>query len=100
MARKGITRHFQIKLGFLLPNFKNQFMKTKNEIMVKPYSTLELSRLYGVSINTFKKWVLPIKERIGVKHGRFYTVIQTETIFKHLDLPFKMVTNQSNNNLN
>lgn len=100
MARKGITRHFQIKLGFLPTNFKNQFMKTKSEIMVKPYSAEELSKLYGICVKTFKKWTLPIEEKVGVKNGRFYTVNQTEKIFKHLGLPFQVDAQKFNINLN
>jgi hypothetical protein len=97
---KGNNSTFQIKLGFLLPNFKNQFMKTKNEIMVKPYSTEELSKLYGICVKTFKKWTLPIEEKVGVKNGRFYTVTQTEKIFKHLGLPFQVDAQKFNINLN
>jgi hypothetical protein len=75
-------------------------MKTKNEFMVKPYSAEELSKLYGIGIRTFKKWTLPIRGEVGVKNGRFYTVHQTERIFKHLGLPFQIVTKQINNKLN
>jgi len=75
-------------------------MKTKKEIMVKPYSSAELSELYGVSIKTFKKWVLPIKEKVGTQNGRFYTVKQTEIFFKHLGLPLKVEAKKFNINLN
>ena len=75
-------------------------MKTKNEIMVKPYSTAELCVLYGVSIRTFKKWVLPINEKVGVKRGRFYTVKQTEMFFKHLGVPHISEIEKTNINLN
>jgi len=75
-------------------------MKTRNEIMVKPYSIAQLSKLYGVSTGTFRKWVPPIKERVGVLHGRFYTVNQVEIFFKHLGLPFQMESKKLNINLN
>lgn len=65
-------------------------MKTKDEIMVKPYSISELSQLYGVSVKTFKKWLHPIKRKVGTKQGRFYTVKQTETLFNHLGLPYPL----------
>ncbi len=75
-------------------------MKTKNEIMVKPYSIAQLSKLYGVSTRTFKKWMPPIKEKVGIIRGRFYNVNQVEVFFKHLGLPFNMESEKSNTNLN
>ncbi len=65
-------------------------MKTKNEIMVKPYTLLELSELYGVSVKTLRNWILPIKKKVGVRRGRFYTVKQTEMFFRHFGLPYYM----------
>lgn len=75
-------------------------MKGKNEIMVRPYSVAQLSKLYGVSTRTFKRWVPPIKEKVGNLNGRFYTVNQVEIFFKHLGLPFDMESKKSKINLN
>lgn len=69
-------------------------MKTKDEIMVKPYSISELSQLYGVSVKTFKKWLHPIKRKVGTKHGRFYTVKQIQTLFQHFGLPYPIEIKQ------
>jgi hypothetical protein len=63
-------------------------MKTKNEIMVKPYSPAELSKLYGVSKRTLRRWVSPLEKKVGKRIGQFYTVKQVEVLFKHLGLPY------------
>lgn len=65
-------------------------MKLKNEIIVKPYSPAELSELYGISIRTFNRWVLPLEKKLGKRIGRFYSVKQTEILFKHLGLPYHL----------
>lgn len=65
-------------------------MITKNEIMVKPYTAKELSKLYGVSQRTLNLWLLPIIGNIGIKYGRYYNVKQIEMLFKSLGLPFQI----------
>jgi transposase len=59
-------------------------------LLVKPYSTKELSMIYGVSTKTFLKWLLPFTHLIGEKKGRFYTVRQVETIFDRLGMPYSI----------
>jgi uncharacterized protein YjcR len=56
-------------------------MKAKSGIEIKPYSLRELAVMYGISVNTFKKWVKPYKSEIGQKVGRFYNAKQVEFIF-------------------
>lgn len=75
-------------------------MKRKNEIMVRQYSIAQLSKLYGVSTRTFKRWIPSINEKVGTLNGRFYTVNQVEIFFKHLGLPFETESKKSNINLN
>lgn len=65
-------------------------MTTKNEIMVKPYSVKELSKIYGVCTKTMKLWLRLIHNKIGVLHGRYYTVKQVEILFKSMGLPFQL----------
>jgi uncharacterized protein YjcR len=57
-------------------------MKTTNGIEVKPYSIRELAAMYGISVNTFKKWVKPHNDEIGPKVGHFYNARQIELIFE------------------
>ena len=54
---------------------------------LKPYSLKELSGLYHVSKNTFKKWIEPLQKQMGKRDGYYYTVHQVEVIFKHLGIP-------------
>jgi transposase len=49
-------------------------------IEIKPYSIRELAEMYGISVNTFKKWVKPYKSEIGLKIGHFYNARQVEFI--------------------
>lgn len=60
-----------------------------NQIMVKPYTTKELSELFGISEKTLRTWIVPIKDKIGIKRGRFYNVNQTQIMFKQFGLPFE-----------
>jgi hypothetical protein len=59
----------------------------RNEIRVKPYSLIELASLYEVDWRTLKKWLLPFKEEIGKKQGRYYQIPQVKVIFDKLSLP-------------
>jgi hypothetical protein len=47
----------------------------------------ELARLYCVCDRTFKKWIAPFAEEIGLKPGRYYTISQVKIIFEKLGLP-------------
>jgi transposase-like protein len=57
---------------------------------MRPYSTKELSRIYGVCDKTLLKWMKPFTEQIGQKQGRFFTVAQVEIIFQKLGMPYKI----------
>jgi hypothetical protein len=54
---------------------------------IKPYSTKELSELYGICVKTFLKWIKPFANSIGDKHGRYYTIAQVHMIFDKLGMP-------------
>ena len=56
-------------------------------IKLKPYTVLELARLYGVSDRTMKKWIKPFEAEIGIKIGYFYTIAQVKIIFERLGTP-------------
>lgn len=62
-------------------------MTQKNKLHLKPYSLMELSRIYGVNFRTFKKWLLPFQDKIGVRVGRYYSVAQVQIIFEVLGTP-------------
>ncbi len=49
-------------------------------IEIKPYSIRELADMYGISVNTFKKWLKPHSSEIGPKIGHFYNARQVEFI--------------------
>ena len=56
-------------------------MKITSEVEVKPYSIRELAAMYGISVNTFKKWIRPHKDDIGPKIGHFFNARQVQFIF-------------------
>jgi len=60
---------------------------SEHSVALKPYSTKELTELYGISRRTFNTWLTPFKEEVGTKFGRYYTVAQVQLIFKKLGWP-------------
>jgi hypothetical protein len=54
---------------------------------IKPYKQKELSVLYGVSKQTFSKWLVPFKDKIGERKGHYYSVEQVKIIFVALGVP-------------
>jgi len=67
------------------------YIMSNQVIVIKPYSTKELSHMYGVSDRVFRKWLKPFEEAIGKKTGHFYTNIQIEIIFEKLGYPNKTI---------
>lgn len=62
-------------------------MSEKCSIEIKPYTAKQLACLYGVSTNTFCKWISRHKESVGKKLGHFYTIWQVKIIFDKLGYP-------------
>lgn len=58
-----------------------------NTIRLKPYTVLELAKLYSVSDRTMKKWIKPFEEEVEKKIGYFYTIAQVKIIFEKLGMP-------------
>jgi hypothetical protein len=56
---------------------------------IKPYSIKELSELYGMGSRTIQRWLLPFKDELGERNGRYYTVKQVGKIFELLGEPGK-----------
>jgi transposase-like protein len=69
---------------------KETAMSFKEVTEVKPYSTKELSHIYGVCDKTLRKWMKPFANEIGEKQGRYFTVAQVEVIFSRLGLPYRI----------
>ena len=59
----------------------------KNTIQLKPYSLVELAKLYTVCDRTMKKWIRPFEQEVGEKNGRYYSISQVKIIFDKLGLP-------------
>ena len=53
---------------------------------IKVYTQRELCNIYGVTEETFKKWLLKITN-LEPRTGNFYTPKQVEIIFNHLGTP-------------
>lgn len=61
--------------------------KQKKVIHIKPYTTKEIAAMYGISTKTIIRWMEPIKNEVGEKRGRYFTVNQVERIFTEIGLP-------------
>jgi hypothetical protein len=60
-------------------------MNTKSGI--RPYTKKDLAALYELSTRAFYTMFRPHEELVGKKSGRYYSILQVETIFKRLGLP-------------
>lgn len=54
---------------------------------MKTYSKIQLARKYGVSYNTFKKWLIAIPDIKVMPTKRLLTPKEVEIIFKVLGEP-------------
>jgi hypothetical protein len=61
-----------------------------NATDLRPYSVKEIASIYNVCDKTLKKWLKPHEPLIGVKQGRYFTVVQVKVIFEKLGLPGKV----------
>ena len=56
-------------------------------ISLRPYYLKELAIMYGVSPKTFRKWLKPFGQIIGVRKGYYFTISQVRKIFKLFEFP-------------
>jgi hypothetical protein len=68
---------------------KDVIEKITAEAPFQPYTTDELSLLYGITSKTFLKWINPFKEAIGQKIGWYFNIRQVAVIFENLGRPEK-----------
>lgn len=66
---------------------KNGRKETKNEIKeeffeLRPYTHIELAKLYNACWLTFQRWVKKNEQEIGKKYGHFYHIGQVLKIFR------------------
>lgn len=64
-----------------------QSVAVKNEMVVIPMNAVQLAKIYGVGIKTFRKWMQPHQAEIGQKIGRFYTITQVKIILEKFGIP-------------
>ncbi len=70
-------------------NFPPNARIVPDEIRVKPCSLKEICGMYdNMSEKTMRACLSPIKENIGPKKGRLYTVRQVEIILNYIGLPY------------
>ena len=62
-------------------------METEIIIKLKPYSLKEIADIYGISTKTLTKWMAPLRDKVGIRRGRYYTIKQVRIIFDELELP-------------
>ncbi len=64
--------------------------KPRFHTWVKPYTIKELCVLYETSVKTFRKWLKPFQDVLGVRVGWYYSVRQVELIFFRLGVPYRV----------
>ena len=57
------------------------------KIKLRPYTVLDLAKMYEVSDKTMKKWIKPFESKVGEKNGYFYSIAQVKMIFEKLGAP-------------
>ena len=57
------------------------------KIKLRPYTVLDLAKMYEVSDKTMKKWIKPFESEVGEKNGYFYSIAQVQVIFQKLGAP-------------
>ena len=65
-------------------------MKGKKIIIIKPYTSLQLANMYGVSRKTFSRWIKPLSIKVGPRIGNYYQILQVEKIFTLLNVPYSL----------
>ena len=55
---------------------------------IRVYSNKELCILYNVCNRTFNRWLVPFKDDIGTRYGRYFTIVQGEIIFLKIGIPY------------
>lgn len=66
---------------------ENNNKQEKQRLELKPYSLSDLARIYQMHRETFRNWIMPFQDEIGVRRGRFYTIKQVKIIIDKLGLP-------------
>lgn len=65
---------------------------TKERLRQKIFSTGELAAQYGICLKTFKRLLIPHRETIGERVGRYFNIRQVQTIYNCLGNP--LILNQ------
>ena len=66
---------------------QNQKQEETNEMVLVPMNGVQIAKLYGIGMKTFRKWIAPHKYEIGEKRGRFYTIKQVKIILEKFGIP-------------
>ena len=58
-----------------------------NALRLQPSTLKDLCAMYNTTPKTFKRWILPFISEIGVKNGRYFSILQVSMIMKRLGMP-------------
>jgi transcriptional regulator GlxA family with amidase domain len=61
---------------------------------IKPYTKKDLATLYQLSPRAFYSMFKPHEHLVGKKFGRYYSILQVETIFARLGLPNSLLQDE------
>ncbi len=63
----------------------------KKVVRLAPYTTKQLTVIYGVDRRTLMKWLDNIKSSLGERRGYYWSIQQVKMIFEKLSLPANII---------
>lgn len=67
---------------------KKKYFDREGNLVLRPYTTTDLCKIYGMSFPTFQKRFKPIKKKTGKKTGYFFSVNQVSVITEAWGTPY------------
>ena len=59
----------------------------EKQTKIQPYQSKELAGLYNISLPTFYKWLVPIRQHLGLQIARMWNINQVKKMFEHFGTP-------------
>ena len=67
-----------------------QYYDAAGNLIIKPYRLKDLTIIFDVNSNTFKKWLAKYESELGEKDGMYYSAKQVAIMIEKFGLPQKL----------
>ena len=74
-------------------NWLEESESTLLKAEVRTYNLKELCDLYNMERRALNKSLQPLREKLGIKTGYYFSIRQVEIIFLHLGIPYAIRNN-------